>query len=73
MKITASEWNSRYGIGQAVVYHSVVKDGDQPELLTTGGFPATTRSEAWTLPNGQHVVMIEGKAGGVALTHVVPV
>ncbi len=30
----------------------------------------TTRSEPWTLPSGADVVMVEGYAGGIALTHI---
>lgn len=29
-----------------------------------------TRSKAWVFPSGEPVVMIEGRAGGVALSHV---
>lgn len=29
-----------------------------------------TRSEVWALPSGDRVVMVEGYAGGIALTHV---
>lgn len=38
-----------------------------------GGVPpvdTTTRSEAWALGDGSVVVLIEGKAGGVHLSHV---
>lgn len=30
----------------------------------------TTRSEPWTLPSGERVVMVEGYAGGIALNHI---
>jgi hypothetical protein len=29
-----------------------------------------TRSEVWTLSSGERVVMVEGHAGGIALTHI---
>ena len=29
-----------------------------------------TRSEPWTLPSGERVVMVEGYAGGIALSHI---
>lgn len=37
---------------------------DVPPLVTT------TRGEPWTLPAGDRVVMVDGYAGGIALTHV---
>lgn len=30
----------------------------------------TTRSEPWTLPSGERVVMVEGYAGGIAMSHI---
>ncbi len=71
--MTAAEWNAKYPVGQAVNYHPLIKA--TADLLfrdTPNGFERTkTRSEAWTLPGGQHVVMIEGRAGGVSLDHIV--
>ena len=29
-----------------------------------------TRSEAWVLPSGDAVVLVNGKSGGVAISHV---
>jgi hypothetical protein len=29
-----------------------------------------TRGEAWALPSGEAVVRVEGRAGGIALTHI---
>lgn len=53
------EWNSKYPKGTAVIYRSV--KGDK------GGTPTVTRSEAWDLPSGETIVLIEGKAGGVSV------
>ena len=30
----------------------------------------TTRSEPWTLPSGERVVLVDGYAGGIALSHI---
>lgn len=61
---TAAEWNQRYPIGTRVNAYPGSRDG---RVLAT-----MTRSTAWTLPGGQAVVLVEGHAGGIALTHVDP-
>lgn len=57
--MTAEQFNKLYPIGTAVNYHPVIGRENHT--------PTKTRSSAWTLPSGQHVVMVEGRAGGVAL------
>lgn len=67
---TASEFNARYPIGTPVVAYPGFRPEDTPNpvkrLLTR------TRSEAWNLGNGAPVVMVDGHAGGIALTHIAP-
>jgi hypothetical protein len=41
-----------------------------PGLNTEQGRRSFTRSEVWRLPSGQLVVMVDGYAGGIALTHI---
>ena len=55
-------WNAVHPIGTPVRYWRGLRDGD--------GQVAVTRSKAWRLSSGEPVVMVEGCAGGIALTHV---
>ncbi len=59
------EFNAINPVGTKVRYRSLREEATQYDIKET-----TTRSEAWTLPSGEPVVMIEGKAGGVSLYHV---
>ncbi|MEU9793801.1 hypothetical protein AB0E27_24765 [Streptomyces sparsogenes] len=61
---TATEWNALYPTGTPVTAYPLTRN-DAP--LTT-----RTRSVAWTLGHGEPVVMVEGYAGGIALSHVDP-
>ena len=63
--MTAAQWNAAYPIGTAVRYWPIwpPMDAFPPE-------DTRTRSEAWTLGDGSVVVKIEGRAGGVHLSHV---
>ena len=56
-------WNAVHPIGTRVRYWRGLRSGE--------GQVSTTRSEAWRLGSGEPVVMVEGCAGGIALTHVV--
>jgi hypothetical protein len=60
---TADEWNMKFPVGTKVIYYPV-KD------IQDGAFESKTRSEAWTLGHGEPVVKIEGKTGGVILSHL---
>jgi hypothetical protein len=53
------EFNSIYSIGTSVNYHPII---GQPEHIKT-----ITRSEAYSLPNKEPVIMVVGKAGCVSL------
>jgi hypothetical protein len=41
-----------------------------PGFNTEVGRKSFTRSEVWRLPSGQLVAMVDGYAGGIALTHI---
>lgn len=62
---TAVSWNAAYPVGTAVRYYPIY-----PPIESVSPVDTTTRSEAWTLGDGSVVVLIEGKAGGVHLSHV---
>ena len=58
-------------------FNSLVPEGSPvlfwPGERTGEGRPSRTRSEAWLLGGHTPVVMVEGYAGGIALTHVCPI
>lgn len=58
----ARRFNEHYAVGTPVRYWPGLKEGE--------GRRSKTRSEAWALPSGAAVVMVEGHPGGIALTHV---
>jgi hypothetical protein len=58
-------FNASHPIGTKVRYRSLLEHATQYDIQET-----KTRSEAWTLPSGDPVVMIDGKAGGVSLDHI---
>jgi len=62
--MTADDWNAKHPVGTQVVAYPGSRD-DAP-LYTW------TRSRAWPLGHGAPVVMVEGHAGGIVLTHVDP-
>lgn len=58
-------------------FNTLVPEGS-PVLFWPGerlgeGRPSRTRSAAWLLGGHTPVVMVEGYAGGIALTHVCPI
>lgn len=55
-------WNTVHPVGTPVLAWPGTRD-DEP--LTT-----RTRTRAWTLGHGAAVVSVEGRAGGIALTHI---
>lgn len=57
-------WMARYPVGAVVRYWPGVREGV--------GIASRTRSLPWVLGGHTPVVMVEGHAGGVALTHVEP-
>jgi hypothetical protein len=60
------EWNAAYPIGTPVVYQSVQGDRAKDNKQTA------TRSAAWVLGGHTPVVMVNGIAGGVAISHCYP-
>lgn len=63
--LQCDQFNKQNPIGTKVKYKSLLDHATQWDIKET-----KTRSEAWALPNGQAVVMIEGKGGGVSLDHI---
>jgi len=61
--MTAEQFNEKYPVGTKVLYWPWVREGED-------GIPSETRSEAWALGNGDPVVKVNGKSGGILLTHV---
>jgi hypothetical protein len=61
-----AEWNASYPVGTPVVYQPI-QGGCAHDNAQTA-----TRSEAWVLGGHTPVVMVEGRAGGVALDHCYP-
>lgn len=59
--ITAEEWNEKYPVGTRVRIESVRGDGAFEETAT--------RSAAWDVC-GAIVVLIEGRSGGCAVSHM---
>ena len=41
-----------------------------PGIRLADPLTSRTRGEAWALPSGQAVVRVDGRAGGIALSHV---
>ena len=58
------QFNKICPIGTHVLYWPGVREGE--------GRKSVTRSAAWLLGGHSPVVMVEGYAGGIALTHVMP-
>lgn len=58
----AAEFNKLHPAGTPVHFWPGVR---MAEPLTS-----RTRGEAWALPSGQAVVRVEGRAGGIALSHI---
>lgn len=63
--MTAPAWNAAHPVGTAVRYWPI-----WPPVPSVPPVDSHTRSEAWPLGDGTVVVLIEGKTGGVALSHV---
>lgn len=60
-----ARFNAEVPVGTRVRYWPVLpaRPNDEP-------FLTKTRSPAWPLGHGAGVVMVEGKTGGVAISHV---
>jgi len=59
-----AKFNADHQVGTKVKYRSLLDTETKYDLETA------TRSEAWSLPNGEAVVMIVGKSGGVSLDYI---
>lgn len=58
----AVAWSAVHPVGTPVLAWPGTRD-DEP-------FVTCTRTPAWTLGHGAAVVSVEGRAGGIALTHI---
>jgi hypothetical protein len=65
MKITSAQFNEMYPVGTPVTYYPVL-----PEVPGILPLITHTRTPAWDLGHGAPVVSVEGRAGGVYLTHI---
>lgn len=62
-EMTADEFNKLHAVGTAFKYYPIA---GVTEFVET-----KTRSECWELGDGHPVVLIQGKAGGVSIFHLV--
>lgn len=62
---TAEQWNALFPVGTPVRYWPVY-----PPVEGIPPVDTKTRSEAWALGDGSVVVKVEGRTGGVHLSHV---
>lgn len=69
--LTADEFNARYPLGSLVVAYPGFRPEAAPSPVKR--LITRTRSTAWSLGNGEPVVMVDGHAGGIALGHVDPI
>ena len=58
----AAAWNERHPVGTPVLFW--------PMMRAEAGRPSRTRTPAWVIGGHSAVVMVEGYAGGISLTHV---
>jgi len=67
MSRDVDSWNSEYPIGTPVTYHPIRREDGEFD-----GVPehTKTRSAAWALGSGHVVVKIDGRAGGVHVSHI---
>ncbi|MGI5531538.1 hypothetical protein ACQEVX_30420 [Streptomyces syringium] len=69
----AEQWNAHYPVGTPVVaFPGIRPQGEQAGWICER-IETRTRSRAWPLGGHTPVVMVEGHAGGIALTHIDPV
>ena len=62
---TAISWNAAHPVGTCVRYWPIY-----PPIESVPHTDTVTRSEAWTIGDGTVVVCVDGRSGGVALSHV---
>ena len=65
MNLTADEFNEKHPIGTPVKYEPVLPPVDGVIPLIT-----ITRTPAWELSNGDVLVSVAGRPGGMALSHI---
>lgn len=62
---TAKMWNATWPEGTEVIYHPVL-----PPVAGIESVRTKTRSIAWELGHGAPVVLVEGRTGGILLSHL---
>lgn len=70
MALTADQWNELYPVGTAVIAYPGVRPEDPFAADFCTRLETRTRSAAWNLGHGEPVVMVDGYAGGISLTHI---
>jgi len=63
--LQCDQFNRKHPVGTKVQYRSLLDRATQWDVKET-----RTRSQAWALPSGEPVVMIDGKSGSVSLNHI---
>ncbi|CAM7520854.1 Phage protein [Citrobacter freundii] len=63
--LTAKTFNQRFPVGSQ--FHYYLTPG------VSGRETVVTRSEAWSMRNGRLVVRVEGKIGGISVSHLEPI
>jgi hypothetical protein len=60
--VAAATFNKKNPSGTLVLFW--------PGIRLADPLKSRTRGEAWALPSGEAVVRVEGRAGGIALSHI---
>jgi len=68
--MTAAQFNARYPVGTPVVAYPGIRPEGKYAGWTCERLETITRSVAWELGHGEPVVMVDGYAGGIVLTHI---
>ncbi|WP_047471571.1 hypothetical protein [Streptomyces sp. M10] len=70
--MNAEQWNALHPVGTPVFAFPGFRPEDEQAGWSCERIESQTRSRAWTLGGHTPVVMVEGRVGGIALTHVDP-
>lgn len=63
--LTAKMFNKRFHVGSQFHYYLTPGVSERETVIT--------RSEAWHMRNGRLVVRVEGKVGGISVSHLKPI
>ncbi|MCG6493399.1 hypothetical protein [Kitasatospora sp. A2-31] len=71
--LTAEQWNDVHPVGTPVIAYPLLRPEYAAEIGATAKTLITrTRSVAWTLGDGEPVVLVDGYVGGISLEHIDP-